>query len=176
MQILTSKRWMALFMSLVLILALCAMSSMAQQKTKIAGKMTCAYTKQEVIDAGDTEGHVLSLAEYEGTNVSAGAHEFMDGAQVVNMGLSDLVKGNGTHYGYLEFAKKGDAVFAKWQGKVATVLSAEGTPITAFEGTFSYTKGTGRFENIQGSGSYKGKFISKTIYTTDWEGEYFIEK
>ena len=74
MQILTSKRSMLPFISLVLIFALGVTTSMAQQKTKIAGKMTCAYTKQEVIDAGDTEGHVLSLAEYEGANVSAGAH------------------------------------------------------------------------------------------------------
>ena len=176
MRVLTSKRSMVLFISLALILAVGMMSSIAQQKSKIAGKMTLAYARQEMMDMGDTEGHVLSLSESDGINVSIGKHEFMDGAQVVNISFGDLVKGNGLHQGYVKLAKKDDTVFAKWEGKVTTTLSAEGTPITAFEGTLSYVKGTGKFENIQGSGTYKGKSISKTIYTVEWEGEYSIKK
>jgi hypothetical protein len=44
------------------------------------------------------------------------------------------------------------------------------------EGTFSYTKGTALFENIQGGGTYKGKYISEKTYIVEWEGEYFIKK
>ena len=76
----------------------------------------------------------------------------------------------------MKLTKKDDTVFAKWKGSVMTTLSAEGTPVTTFEGSFSYIKGTGHFENIHGGGTYKGRFISKTIYTVEWEGEYFIEK
>ncbi len=43
-----------------------------QKKTKIAGKHTLAYTKQDTINVGDTEDHIISLYEYEGTNVSSG--------------------------------------------------------------------------------------------------------
>ena len=176
MQILTFNRAMVLSISLVLIFALGVTTSVAQQKIKVAGKMTLAYTKQETIDVDDAEGHFISLAESEGKNVSTGKQEFMDGAQVVNLSFGDLVKGNGPHQGYVKFAKKDDTVIAKWEGKVTTTLSAEGTPITTFEGTFSWIKGTGQFVNIQGNGTYKGGFISKTLYTSDWEGEYSVKK
>ncbi len=172
MWIVTSKRSTALFISLALIFVLGVIPSIAQQKTKIAGKMTVAYTRQETIDIGDIEGHIISLGESEGTNVSTGKHKFMDGAQVVNMSFGDLVKGNGPHQGYLKLTKKGNAVFCKWEGKVTT----KGTSMPTFEGTFSYIKGTGKFENIEGDGTYKGKYISKTIYTVEWKGQYSIKK
>ncbi len=45
-----------------------------------------------------------------------------------------------------------------------------------FEGTWSITKGTGKFENAQGGGTYKGWFIGQGIFTYISEGEYFIKK
>ncbi len=92
----------------------------------------------------------------------------------LSIGQSDLVKGNGTNQGYGKLAQNGDSAFLKWEGQVITTLSANGRPMIAFEGTWSWTKGTGQFENIQGGGTYKGKYISRTIWTNEWEGEYFI--
>ena len=147
-----------------------------QQKTKIAGKHTLAYTTQKMIDVGDTEGHIIVMSEFEGINVSTGKNKFMDGAQDVCMGFDDLAKGNGPHQGYGKMSLNGDAVFWKHQGKTATTISSKGKPTTTFEGSFTYTKGTGIYENIQGSGTYKGKLISRTIFIIEWEGEYFINK
>jgi len=172
MQILTSKRSMALLISLTLIFILGVVPSIAREKTKIKGEMTVAYVRQESIDIGDTEGHIISLGKSEGTNFSTGKHKFMDGAQVVNMSFGDLVKGTGPHQGYLKLTEEGDAVFCNWEGKVTT----KGTSLPTFKGTFSYIGGTGKFEGIQGDGTYKGKFISKMIYTVEWEGEYSIKK
>ena len=113
MQILTSNRAIVLAVSLALIFALGVMTSTAGEKTKVSGKMTAAFTKQEKAIVGDTEGHVIGLNESEGTNVSTGKHKFMDGAQLVLMGSSDLVKGTGTEQGYGKFTQNGDAVFFK---------------------------------------------------------------
>jgi len=176
MQTLAFKRAIVLSIGLFLISALSLATLVGQQKTKVAGKMTAAYTKQEIIDVGDTEGHIISLSESEGTNVGTGKPEFMENAQVINLSTVDLVKGTGPQHGYIKFVKKGDTCFAKWEGKVTTTLSTDSTPITTFEGTFSWIKGTGQLANIQGSGTYKGKYISKTIYTVEWEGEYSITK
>ena len=176
MQILTSKRSMLPFISLVLIFALGVTTSMAQQKIKIAGKMTCAVIERKMIDVGDTEGHSVSLGEYEGANVSTGKQKFMDAAQVAGMTFGDLVKGNGPHQGYGKMSLDGDVVFWESEGKTTTTLSPEGRPITTFEGTLSYIKGTGQFENIQGSGTYNGMYISRTIWTLEWKGEYSIKK
>ena len=168
------KPGLGLFIGLTFIFALSVPNSVAQQKTKIAEKITAADTKTETINVGDTEDHIISLGEDEGTNVSTGKHKFMDGAEWSSMGQSDLVKGNGTHQGYAKHAQNADSAFLKYEGKITTTLSSTGSPIITFEGTWSWTKGTGQFENIQGSGTYKGKYISRTIWTAEWEGEYFI--
>lgn len=172
---LLSKRSMTLFIGVALVFAVGVMPSSAQQTTKVAGKLTMVQARQDTIDIGDTEGHVFSIGEFEGTNASTGEHKFMDGAQVITKGFSDLIRGNGPHQGYIEFSQKGDRTFAKWEGKITTV-SGKDAPIITFEGTFSWIKGTGQFENIQGNGTYKGQFTSKTTYTVDWEGEYSIKK
>ena len=64
----------------------------------------------------------------------------------------------------------------KAEGKTTTILSPEGKPITTFEGIISFIKGTGKYKNIQGSGTYKGKLVSSVIIVNEWEGEYFIKK
>ncbi len=168
------KPGLGLFISLAFIFALSVTTSVAQPKTKIAGKITAADTKNETINVGDTEDHIISLGEGEGTNVSTGKHKFMDGAEWSSMGQFDLVKGNGTGHGYGKHAQNADSAFLKWEGQTITTLSPNGKPMITFEGTWSWTKGTGQFENIQGSGTYKGKYISRTIWTAEWEGDYFI--
>ncbi len=168
------KPGLGLFISLAFIFALSVTTSVAQQKTRVAGTVTAADTKTETINVGDTEDdHILSLSGSEGTNVSTGKHKFMDGSDCSYMGQADLVKGNGTQQGYGKMSQNADSVFLEWEGHIIT-LSSNGRPMTTFEGTWSWTKGTGQFENIQGSGTYKGKYISRTIWTAEWEGDYFI--
>ncbi len=176
MRILTSKLSKVLFINLVLIFVLGVATLPAQQKIKVSGKHTLAYTPGVTINVGDTEDHIISLMEFEGTNVSTGKDKFMDGALDVGMTFADLVKGSGPHKGYGKMSLNGDAIFWKHQGKAATTLSPEAKPVTTIEGSFTWIKGTGKYENIQGSGTYKGKYISKTIVIVEWEGEYFIKK
>jgi hypothetical protein len=153
-----------------------AASLAASQVTGISGTLTATYTQQDSVVVGDANGHIMTLGKSEGKNVSKGEHEFMNGARVVNMSYSDLTKGNGAHQGYIEFELGKDAVYAKWEGKVTTVLSPEGAPVTSFAGTFKYIKGSGQFENIKGGGTFKGEFTSKTAYSVEWQGEYLTEK
>ena len=170
MLMLKSKRLMLLFISLTAIFALGLTTSLAQEKTKIAGKRYGVSTKREVIKVDDTEGHALLLTESKGVDV-------VTGAQFVSRGFGDYVKGNGPHWGYGRAVHPdGDVVFSKFEGKMTTTLSPAGKPITTFEGTFSFIKGTGKYENAHGGGTFKGKVIGPGIYTYDWEGEYFIKK
>jgi len=169
-------RSLALLVSVAVVLALAATTSIAQQKIKVSGKMTQTYTKQEKLDIGDVEGHTMTLAQESGTNVSTGEHKMLDGAELVNMMFSDLVKGNGPHQGYVTLTKDGDTVMASWNGNVTTVMSKEGKPNITFKGTFTWIKGMGQYANIQGTGTYSGSFISETTNVAEWEGEYFIGK
>lgn len=176
MRKLTFKKLIGLFISLVLIFTLVVTTSIAQQKIKVAGKQTFANTKLDTINIGDTEGHMITLSEFEGFNVSTGEEKFMDGALVVGMTFSDYVMRNGPLQSYGNFSLNGDVIFWKTQGNTATTISPEGKPVTTLEGSWTFIKGAGKYENIQGSGTYKGKPMSRTIFILDWEGEYFIKK
>ncbi len=175
MYLLTFKRSMTLFICVVVVFAIGVLPSVAQAQTKVSGKMTMTLIQRDTVAIGDMEGHVFYLTTYEGTNVSTGANKFMDDTEHANVSFADLIKGNGPHQGYGEFSQESDKAFMKWQGRITTVSGKDG-PIMAFEGTISWISGTGQFENIQGNGTYKGQFISKTTYTVDWEGEYTLKK
>lgn len=162
-------------MSIVLICIFCVIPSTAQEKIKIAGKITNTVTESHMINIADMEDHTFNISKSEGINISTGEKSFMDSSSVVNYNSSDLIKGNGMHHGYIILSNEADTVIAKWKGKVTTTISSDNKPIITFEGTFTYTKGKGSFEKIQGNGTYKGKYISEKEYITEWEGEYFIE-
>ena len=158
--------------TLAFILAFSVTTSTAQEKVKINSKYTGVFTKYEQMKPDDTEGHTMSSYEAKGAGTgSIGDFTFF------NQGMSDLVKGNGTHFGYYKQTDKdGHVSFSKWQGKVTTTKSPEGRPIMKFGGTWSFTKGTGKWENVQGGGTYKGWFIGQGIFTNITEGEYSIKK
>jgi hypothetical protein len=48
---------------------------------------------------------------------------------------------------------------------------ANGQPQINFHGTWEQMKGTGKYQGIQGKGSYKGHFISQTESVVDWVGQ-----
>ena len=177
MQRLKSKRWMVSCMGLALMVASGATFSMAQQNgTKVSGTIIAANVFLQAINLDDAKGHRLSLARSEGTNTSTGPHAFLDGGEVMIAGTDDLVNGTGPGLGYTKIVKGEDAVYLKREAKITTTISPQGEATTTFEGTFTFTKGAGQYQNIRGSGTYKGKYVSKTIYSIEWEGEYTLEK
>ena len=169
MQTLKSKKLMLLLISLSAIFFFGVTTSFAQEKIKFNGKRFGTGTS-ESIKLDDTEGHTLGMGTSKGVDV-------VTSAIFISNSTSDLVKGNGTHQGYTKtMYKNGDISFSKFQGKVSTTMSPKGIPLVTFEGTWSLTKGVGKWENAQGNGTYKGKFVGPGIFTYDWEGEYSIKK
>ena len=163
---------MLLFITLASILVFGVTTSLAQEKVKTKRTDYGVVVKYETFKVDDAEGHALNLYENRGAGVgSVGESTF------VAKGTSDLIKGNGTHKGYYKNTDKdGNAFFTRWQGKVSTTKSPEGKPIMTWEGTWSYVKGTGKWKNVEGGGTYKGGFIARGVYVNYIEGEYFIKK
>jgi len=151
-------------------LALLAASSLVMSvpvyAEAISGAITLKVTKQEVLPVTAQSGDMLMLVETHGTNKST---NWMDDAQVVNKEIDFLLQGNGPQHGYITFAKGEDTVDVKWSGIVSTAM-ANGQPQISFHGTWEQLKGTGKYQGIQGKGSYKGHFISQTEYVVDWVG------
>src|ERR1022692_345220 len=133
----------------------------------ISGAFTVKVAKQEVLPVTAENGDMLMLGESHGTNKSS---NWMDDAQVVNKEIDFLLQGSGPQHGYVTFVKGEDTVDVKWSGYVSSVM-ANGQPQISFHGTWEHVKGTGKYQGIQGKGSYKGHFISQTESVIDWVGQ-----
>jgi len=144
--------------------------------SKIAGTFEAKYAEQHPLPVADAAGHALVLGRVEGVNRSTGATTYMDKGKVTNLEFADLVQGNGPQQGYISMSQGADTVISKWSGKVTTTLSPDKTPITTFTGTWTKVRGTGRYGDITGQGTYKGHFTSQTEYTVDWSGQISGER
>jgi hypothetical protein len=153
------------------VLAFCATQSLAQEKVKVKFRAFAVVTKMERFELDDTEGHVVSILENKGVTSDGKFVRYFTSR-------SDLIKGNGTLSGYGKYVevKDGDAMFLKYDGTVSTTKSPEGKLKITFKGNYSYTKGTGKYENIQGGGTFSGGYIGQGIMSVEVEGEYFIKK
>jgi hypothetical protein len=173
---LVSGRLAILAVSIFLICGLAITGSMEKGEMKSSGKMTMAQTALETMEVGDVEGHTLLFSQSEGTNASTEEGGLLDGAKVVNMSFSDLVKGTGTNQGYCLVTAEDGSAYTKWDATTTTVMSSEGPPMVSFEGEFTWIMGTGAFEGIQGTGVFKGVWTSETTYEFEWKGAYSIGK
>jgi len=170
MQIYKSKRSRLLLIIFSLIIALGVTTASAQDKVKVKIKKFIVITKYEVTEVPDTEGHIL--LQYEAKDISSdGRFIYYKTAQ------ADYIKGIGTHKGYNEVVdREGGTFFNKFEGMSTAKKSPEGKDIKTYKGTYTYIKGTGKYEGIQGGGTYQGMMIGKGIISLDVEGEYVIKK
>lgn len=152
--------------SALMVAAMLALSAQAYADN-ISGLFNVKVAKQEVLPLSAQGGDMLMLTESHGTNKSA---NWMDGAQVVNKEVAALLQGSGPQHGYLTFTKGNDQVEVKWSGYVSTVM-ANGQPQISFQGTWEQLKGTGKYQGIQGQGTYGGHYISQTDYVVNWVGQ-----
>lgn len=110
-------------------------------------------TKVEIVPVGDVPGHIIAVADARGLT-------FLDDGQVAtyaNKIMFDVTNGSGPHWAYsISTLPDGSTRVTKAQGTTTALPSGEST----FEGTFTFVKGTGRSEGIQGGGTYTGKRLA----------------
>jgi hypothetical protein len=154
------------FMTVVLIFALGIMNSTAQEKKKVSDTTYWFATKTEAIKVNEAKGHIIQISESKGVNV--GRKEL-----AICRNVYDLVKGNGTLRGYSTLMGLDGKVTRnlKQEGKVITLLSAEGKPIMTGEGTWAVVPDNTWVSSVGGSGTWKLKMVSDGIFIMDWEGE-----
>ena len=148
------RRKLCLATPAVAILALFVGSSLAGAET-IKEKSRTVYhmTKVEAIPVGDVPGHIIGIADARGLF-------FIEGGEVgafSNKIWFDYTNGNGSHWAYsINTFPDGSTRVNKAQGTTTALPSGEST----FEGTFTFVRGTGRWEGIQGGGSYTRKRLA----------------
>lgn len=171
MKTIKSKNTLVIALSLTLCFVLIASIAHAQEKFRRDTIEYGVLTKVERVDvADDIGGHKLSIASYKGVDVNGGIFE--------NQSMLDMVNFNGTQWGYQKTVEKdGSIIWGKFQGKVTGKLTGEGKPpLMSFEGTWSIVKGTGKYKNAVGGGTYKGRFIGDGIFINNVWGTYSIKK
>jgi hypothetical protein len=84
---------------------------------------------------------------------------------------TDQVEGTGTHRGYFRrLFKNGDTDYGPFEGTNKTTVKEDGSWEATWEGTWKVTRGTGKFKNITGGGTYRGKATAEGA-SSEWEGE-----
>lgn len=146
------------------------------ERTSIAGVISLKYNQQHALPVAGPAGPVLLLNQSTGTNRNTGKADYMAGADATTREIADLTQGNGSHQGYITFAKGGDTTVSRWQGKVVTTLGADRKPATQFEGTWTLASGTGKYDGISGKGTYKGRLVSPTELSVEWAGEMQLDR
>ena len=92
-------------------------------------------------------------------------------SQLLVYGQSDSVAGSGSHRGYNKrIFKNGDETYGKYEGTHKRTSKEGGAWEEISAGKWQVIGGTGKFKNIKGSGTYKGKRTAEGG-TTEFEGE-----
>ncbi len=134
--------------------------------TKFSGSFTGKISWQASVTIPVPGNHNLGVLETRGPQTSADPQ--WNDAAISYYGMADLTDGSGPQKGYFHNVRAdGEQDWGSFEGKVTT----SGEEVT-LEGSWQFIGGTGKFQSISGSGTYKGRMTSPTDMATDWTGEY----
>jgi len=172
----TSRRLLVLLSSLTILFVWSVPPAVCQESGQIAGKMVLMRKEHKRFCVDKAAGHYMCLYRFEGNNTSMGKNKFLDNASSCNCIFADFVERNGPIEGYGELRDKEGSVILRWNGYMITVQSPDGKPTHRVKGSFRILKGTGKFANIEGIGSFQGRMSAWIVFIVEWEGEYSIRK
>jgi len=143
--------WVLIGILTIAALLLGFVTSAGAQTYTVKCRDTGHLAKMHLIEVGDVPGHILAVGDL------AGVLSCDDGSVATTSMkiMGDYTKGSGKAYSYLlDTYEDGSSTWSKAQFTVtADPYAKTGT----WEGTLEFIKGTGRFEGIQGGGSFTGK-------------------
>jgi hypothetical protein len=123
-----------------------------------------------VVSPGDDPKHELVVLEISRLTTTSSDPDWNETEQI-DYAQADQAAGTGTNSGYFRrLHKNGDTDYGSWEGTHKTTVKEDGSSETTWEGTWKTHGGTGKFQNIKGSGTARGKGTAQGS-STDWEGE-----
>ena len=147
-------------------------SAQAAEKKKIMGTNIQGPDISSIVVpiAGDDPEHQLVALMIRRDTTTSPDPEWNDTEQIVYQ-QSDGVAGTGTFRGYyVRLHKNGDTDYGPYEGTFKTTFKEDGSWETTWKGTWHTTGGTGKFKNIKGGGTTRGKATAEGA-STDFEGE-----
>lgn len=137
--------------------------TLAESKEKVKATATSINTKFEKINVGDEDGHIIAIVENKQVWSASDTDEK---STAFSRGFMDFnpKTGKGTFTGYgIRTYKNGEKWFSRFEGKPA----GKGR----WEGTYTYNGGTGKYEGMTGSGTWKSHSLAPGISIVEAEGE-----
>ena len=136
-------------------------NAVAGERGKIASRNIYYSPTTHTLKVPDMEDHVI-LA-YEGKGITF--EEKWGACLTYEIGTVNLIKGEGTCQGFTQYSFPDGSTFTqKWEGKIGA----------RSEGTWTFIKGTGKFNGIQGKGTWKAYMMSPERWYSDGVGEYTL--
>ena len=145
--------------------------AVAGEKGKGTAREVFYGTTFHTINVPGIEGHTLVLGEAKMIHFS---EKFGPSVGICTQML-DLIKGKGGQcQGYNQYTyPDGSTITHKWKGELKG--GGRGKLGTASsEGTYTYIKGTGKYQGIQGGGTWKSYTLAPGQWYSDSEGEYTL--
>jgi hypothetical protein len=149
-------------------------SAQAAEKKKVMGTdKTGPPISRTVVPPGpgdDPKHELVVLAIYRATTTSSDPD--IDGTELIAYEQADEVAGTGTSRGYFRrLHKNGDIDYGTYEQTHKTTFKEDGSwEATTWEVTWKCIGGTGKFKNIKGSGTARGKATAQEALE-EWEGE-----
>jgi hypothetical protein len=156
-------------------LASLSFSAQAAEKKKIMGTHKSGPVISHTVvplGPGDDPKHELVVLDIHRDTTTSSDPDWNEAEHIVYE-QHDQVAGTGTHWGYdTNLFKNGDIEYGTYEGTFKTTFKEDGSwKETTWEGTFKVIGGTGKFKNIKGSGTYRGKATAAEGAITEFEGE-----
>ena len=142
---------------------------------KVKGRNVSHAVKWEQINVGDEDGHVVAVSEGKGITTNLEGKWLFNGWPYHDTSLYDInpKTGLGSGQGYGDQTDRdGDKVYWTWEGKM---LKGGKFGTGYWAGTWAFVKGTGKFEGIQGRGTFQSYDIGGDTLN-DWEGDVELRR
>jgi hypothetical protein len=132
-----------------------------------------AVSQKEAIrlDFSDASKRFFLMVRREGKTEGHGP---LAGASVQEYGAHDVVPGKGGEpHGYLEFSgSDGSKAYLKWQIQAVFLPGTEGKPRLVDHGVWRVVGGTGKWEKLQGAGTFRLQFPGPADRRFVLQGEF----
>lgn len=133
---------------------------------KVKGRNYLYRVNWQQIEVGDQEGHVYAIYESKGIQTIRQGEPVLDGLPFRQVGFVDINLKSGAGYAHgseVMIDKDGDKIFDTWEGK-----REKGG---LMGGTWTFTGGTGKWQRIQGKGTWVTHQVAPNQFYDEWEGE-----
>jgi len=138
---------------------------------KIKGRVVGYTVKWENVPVGDEEGHVIAVIEDKGIDSGPMGgilpnERLYRGVTLIDANLKTCMGSMVAHEEYTD--RDGDKYYIQSKGK----LVGKG----GWEGEWAFTKGTAKYEGIEGKGTWSGVTLGPMQWYVDYEGEMGLPK